>query len=66
MKALMTSTAALALALSFAGSAVAQSGSALGETSLRPSEITCQDLMAAGEEERAGLVYFIAGYHAAM
>ncbi|HEX2257033.1 MAG TPA: HdeA/HdeB family chaperone [Afifellaceae bacterium] len=66
MKSLMTSTAAVAVALSFAGGAAAQSGSALGETSLRPADITCQDLMSASESERAGLVYFIAGYHAAM
>ena len=66
MKALMTSTAALALTLSLAGSATAQTGTAIGDTSLRPTDITCQDLMSASEEERTGLVYFIAGYHAAM
>ncbi|HWT31358.1 MAG TPA: HdeA/HdeB family chaperone, partial [Propylenella sp.] len=66
MKALMTSTAAAAFALSFAGSAEAQTGTAIGDTSLRPNDITCQDLMSASEEERTGLVYFIAGYHAAM
>lgn len=64
MKISMTSTAALAVCLS-AGAAAAQTSPAIGETSLRPTEITCADLMAASEDERSGLVYFLAGYSAA-
>ena len=65
MKTLMIGTATLAL-LSFAGGAVAQDASALGESSLRPMDITCADIMGASEAERPGLVFFIAGYRAAM
>src|SRR5918998_6617304 len=66
MKTLMTSAATVALALSLTGTAGAQGSGALGESSLRPMEITCADLSGASEEERTGLVFFIAGYQAAM
>jgi hypothetical protein len=65
MKALMIGMATLAL-LSFVGGAVAQEASALGESSLRPLDITCADIMGASEAERPALVFFIAGYRAAM
>jgi hypothetical protein len=41
-------------------------GEVFGETSLRPMDITCVDLTSAGENERSNLVFFIAGYKAAM
>lgn len=68
MKALLCSAAALALAATFGpGIANAQdAGAALGESSLQPMNITCADLTGASEEERTGLVFFIAGYQAAM
>lgn len=65
MKTLLSCTATLAL-LGSLGSAVAQDASALGESSLRPMDITCADLMGASEGERSGLVFFLAGYRAAM
>ena len=66
MKRLMICTTALAMLAPLAGSAGAQEASALGEASLRPMDITCADLMGASDAERPGLVFFIAGYRAAM
>ena len=64
MKRLATATAATAFAIAAVAEISAQPNPALGDTSIRPADITCQDLMSAGEEERAGIVYFIAGYQA--
>src|SRR5688572_388834 len=66
MKSLMTSTGATALMIAFAAEVSAQPNPALSDTSIRPADITCQDLMTASEEERAAVVYFIAGYQAGM
>src|SRR5687768_8222773 len=66
MNLLMTSAGTMALALTFSSNAIPQSAPALGETSIRPMEITCQDLTSASVEERSGMIYFIAGYSAAI
>ncbi|HEX2257466.1 MAG TPA: hypothetical protein VHG92_12330 [Afifellaceae bacterium] len=64
MTRLMNSAAVVGLAFAFAGPAAGQEGTVFGDASLRPMDITCQDLLAATPEEQAGLVYFIAGYQA--
>jgi hypothetical protein len=61
----LVSAAAIAASLGIVGAAGAQTQGAIGETGLRPMDITCADLNAAGETERSGLVYFLAGYQAA-
>jgi hypothetical protein len=66
MKRLMICTTALAIFAPLAGGASAQEAGALGEGSLRPMDITCADIMGASEGERPGLVFFLAGYRAAM
>jgi hypothetical protein len=62
----VTATSAAALMIACAAEVAAQTSAAISDTSIRPAEITCQELLSATEQERASIVYFIAGYQAAM
>jgi len=67
MKSLLTSSAIVLVMSLTASAAIAEgTGEVFSETSLRPLDITCADLTSAGETERSNLVFFIAGYKAAM
>lgn len=66
MTMIIKSAAAAILAFGSAGAASAQMASAWSDATVRPMEITCDDLINASEAERSNMLFFIAGYQAAM
>ena len=66
MKIITSIAAAALLAICSAASASAQSSPTWSDAAVRPMEITCDDLAKSGDAERENMLFFIAGYQAAM